>query len=434
MRAVRARTCDCRGATASSEGECVIVAPAGRQCVGQPGGEGITGAVGVDNRPRERCGRKIASGVSRPAVRTGGGDVKFGRWVEVAATIRLAGIATAAHERVERHRDLLERLQNSRRRHEHASRPRSPKRVCVAAREVDAVGGCQRLPRQRIGTPRYEPLPDDRDRALAATIDEGDRAALRLVEPGNAKTHALPCELLLRTTAELVSTERREEVRSAGKLHQTDCRHSTTAAGFLEKGLSVDNLARGRQPLHPHELDPFHVPYNRETHGSSLTVRRLTAFAPMMDSVQTPPFERFYAENRDAVFGLLASRLGRQRAEDAFQETFLRALRAYPELRHTENLRGWVLTIAERVAIDAHRRERPAQELAEHESWDSPPPHAQLEHLAAQLPPTERAAVVLRYGYDLDYDQIGAALGSNAQAARQAASSGVRRLRGKELR
>ena len=42
-----------------------------------------------------------------------------------------------------------------------------------------------------------------------------------------------------------------------------------------------------------------------------------------------------------------------------------------------------------------------------------------------------RAAVVLRYGYDLDYVDIGAALGSNEQAARQAASAGVRRLRGR---
>jgi len=152
----------------------------------------------------------------------------------------------------------------------------------------------------------------------------------------------------------------------------------------------------------------------------------------MMDDVRTPPFERFYEQHKDAVFGLLAARLGRQRAEDAFQDTFLRALRAYPDLRHAGNLRAWVLTIAERVAIDAHRRERPTAELQEPESWDSRPPHAELEHLAAQLPQTERAAVVLRYGYDLDYEQIGAALGSSAEAARQAASTGVRRLRGRK--
>ena len=56
-------------------------------------------------------------------------------------------------------------------------------------------------------------------------------------------------------------------------------------------------------------------------------------------------------------------------------------------------------------------------------------PWEELAPLTDDLPPKERAAVVLRYGYDLDYDAIGAALGSNEQAARQAASAGVRRLR-----
>ena len=55
--------------------------------------------------------------------------------------------------------------------------------------------------------------------------------------------------------------------------------------------------------------------------------------------------------------------------------------------------------------------------------------YAELADLTDRLPPTERAAVVLRYGYDLPYDQIGRALGSSEEAARQAASSGVRRLR-----
>ena len=72
-----------------------------------------------------------------------------------------------------------------------------------------------------------------------------------------------------------------------------------------------------------------------------------------------PPFERFYAEHQDEVFGVLVKRLGRQRAEDAFQETFLRALRAYGALRHGEHLRAWVLTIARNVAVDAFRREKP---------------------------------------------------------------------------
>ena len=60
---------------------------------------------------------------------------------------------------------------------------------------------------------------------------------------------------------------------------------------------------------------------------------------------------------------------------------------------------------------------------------DARPAYAELEHLADDLPATERAAVVLRYGYDLPYTDIAAALGSTEAAARQAASPGVRRLR-----
>jgi RNA polymerase sigma-70 factor (ECF subfamily) len=152
----------------------------------------------------------------------------------------------------------------------------------------------------------------------------------------------------------------------------------------------------------------------------------------MMEAAVIPPFERFYTEHRDEVYGLLVRHVGRERAEDAFQETFLRALRAYPALRHGQHLRAWVLTIARHVAVDAHRRAKPTVELEEPVELPRRPAYAQLEHLTDELPPTERAAVVLRYAYDLPYAAIGAALGSSEEAARQAASAGVRRLRRKE--
>ena len=149
----------------------------------------------------------------------------------------------------------------------------------------------------------------------------------------------------------------------------------------------------------------------------------------MMEVVAIPPFERFYEERKDEVLGYLARLLGREAAEDAFQETFLRALRAYGRLEHGRHLRAWVFTIATHVALDERRRRRPVGEPVEIPVGDSRPAYAELEHLAGELPPTERAAVVLRYGYDLSYDDIGAALDSSPEAARQAASSGVRRLR-----
>lgn len=147
-----------------------------------------------------------------------------------------------------------------------------------------------------------------------------------------------------------------------------------------------------------------------------------------MALVHVPPFESFYEEHRDAVLSELCRMLGRQRAEDAYQETFLRALRAYPKLRHTDNLRAWALTIARRVAVDQLRRREPSSIVPE-PSVDKRPAYAELGELAEELPRKERAAVVLRYGYDLSYATIGAALGSSEEAARQAASSGVRRLR-----
>jgi RNA polymerase sigma factor (sigma-70 family) len=149
----------------------------------------------------------------------------------------------------------------------------------------------------------------------------------------------------------------------------------------------------------------------------------------MMHAMAIPPFELFYEEHRVEVLRLLRRRLGAERAEDAFQETFLRALRAYGRLEHGEHLRAWVLTIAQNVALDTYRRTRLTDELVDTPVEDSRPAYEELSELTDGLPPKERAAVVLRYGYDLPYDQIAAALGSSEDAARQAASTGVRRLR-----
>ncbi len=93
-----------------------------------------------------------------------------------------------------------------------------------------------------------------------------------------------------------------------------------------------------------------------------------------------------------------------------------------------------------RSARDRHEQEGAPDggELPDLPVEDGRPAYAQIEHLADGLPPTERAALVLRYAYDLSYDDIAVALNSTPEAARQAASSGVRRLRalapGRDLR
>ena len=153
-----------------------------------------------------------------------------------------------------------------------------------------------------------------------------------------------------------------------------------------------------------------------------------------MEVVTVLPFERFYKEQQGPVLKQLRVMLGRDAADDAFQETFLRALRAYPTLEHGHHLRAWALQIAKNVALDLLRRTRATSaEVPEIASVDEPLPYDELLRLTAELPEKERAAVFLRYGYDLSYDDIGAALGSSSEAARQATSSGVRRLRRKEL-
>ena len=141
----------------------------------------------------------------------------------------------------------------------------------------------------------------------------------------------------------------------------------------------------------------------------------------MQSVAAIPPFERFYLEHRDIVLGFLRRRLGANAAEDAFQETFLRALRAYDRLEHGDHLRAWVLTIAARLVIDTGRRARPvSHQLPELPVEDGRPEYAQIEHLAGVLPPKERAAVVLRYAYDLAYDDIALALDSKPEAPREA--------------
>jgi RNA polymerase sigma factor (sigma-70 family) len=145
---------------------------------------------------------------------------------------------------------------------------------------------------------------------------------------------------------------------------------------------------------------------------------------------EVPPFERFYLAHRDEVLRYLRRLLG-ARAEDAWQETFLRALRAYGRLEHGRHLRAWVFTIATNVALDELRVDRRTVPAADVEPVAELKRDAfrELEHLTGNLPPTERAAVELRYRYDLPYAQIPHALRSSEEAARAAASSGVRRLR-----
>ncbi len=160
-----------------------------------------------------------------------------------------------------------------------------------------------------------------------------------------------------------------------------------------------------------------------------------------MTSARLPPFQRFLDRYREDVLRFLVASVGRDDADDAFQETFLSALRAYPRLRADSNLRGWVLTIARNKALDVHRargrspvpvaeiHDRPAARAAAAANATDARDH--WERVRA-LPGRQREVLTLRYGADLTHAEIAGALGCSEQAARRAAADGLKTLR-KEL-
>jgi RNA polymerase sigma factor (sigma-70 family) len=145
------------------------------------------------------------------------------------------------------------------------------------------------------------------------------------------------------------------------------------------------------------------------------------------------PFQRFLDEQREPVWRFLVAAVGREPADDCFQETFLAALEAYPRLRPSSNHRAWVLTIAHRKAIDHHRsRARgaiPVEAVPEPAVEDPRTEDDQTWERVRALPPKQRAAVLLRYAGDLSHREVAAALGCSEEAARRSVHEGLKKLR-----
>jgi RNA polymerase sigma factor (sigma-70 family) len=153
-------------------------------------------------------------------------------------------------------------------------------------------------------------------------------------------------------------------------------------------------------------------------------------------SSAAPPFQRFLDAHRDVVWRFLVASVGPVEAEDCFQETFIAALRAYPRLRADSNLRAWVLTIAHRKALDAHRararRALPVADVAaldERRTPSAPAPDAALWIAVEELPARQRSAVVLRFLADLPHREIATAIGCSEEAARRSLHEGLTKLR-----
>ncbi len=151
------------------------------------------------------------------------------------------------------------------------------------------------------------------------------------------------------------------------------------------------------------------------------------------------PFEEIVAEHGPTVLRVCRALLARPDADDAWSETFLAALRAYPDLADNANIEAWLVTIAHRKAIDVlraeSRRAAPVAMAAEPRSavdgWE--PLDGDLWAALGALPTKQRQAVAYHHVAGLSYAEVAALVGGSTDAARRAAHDGIRALRRRYL-
>jgi RNA polymerase sigma factor (sigma-70 family) len=158
------------------------------------------------------------------------------------------------------------------------------------------------------------------------------------------------------------------------------------------------------------------------------------AAQPVDDPMTLPPFQSLLDDHGRDVHRFLAAIVGPVDADDCYQETWIAALRAYPRLRDASNLRGWLLTIAHRKAIDSIRARRRNPLPTDGVTANEP----ELEHgasdgaiweLVRRLPDKQRTALALRYVLDGDYALISSAMSTSEEAARRNVYEALTRLR-----
>ncbi len=147
-----------------------------------------------------------------------------------------------------------------------------------------------------------------------------------------------------------------------------------------------------------------------------------------------PPFQLALDQHRDSLARFLVATVGPQDADDCLQETLISALRAYPRLRAGSNVRAWLFTIARNKALDEHRARarRPVPVAAGLDSATTAADDsadAELWGAVRELPPKQRAAVVLRFVNDLPHRDIATVLDCSEAAARRSLHEGLAKLR-----
>ena len=158
-------------------------------------------------------------------------------------------------------------------------------------------------------------------------------------------------------------------------------------------------------------------------------------------TVTLPPFQHLVDAHWRDVARLAHALAGPVDGDDVAQQAWTQALAAYPGLRSSANLRGWLLTITSRCAMDAHRgrarRAVPAEDVAavadaagaRAAAADADRPDEALWAQVARLPERQRHAVVLKYVADLDHPAIARALDTTPTMSRRLVSDALASLR-----
>lgn len=145
------------------------------------------------------------------------------------------------------------------------------------------------------------------------------------------------------------------------------------------------------------------------------------SFAHLVEKYQRPVYNMCYRMLNNA-----------EDAEDAAQETFLRAFKSIKRYDKNRPFATWLLSIAAHYCIDRIRKQRmkivSMEDLPHvHIHDDSPGPESimsrseeqdRVRKLLDSLSPTDRAAVVMYYWYDFSYDEIASSLSLSLSAVK----------------
>lgn len=145
------------------------------------------------------------------------------------------------------------------------------------------------------------------------------------------------------------------------------------------------------------------------------------------------PFEQIVSQHGPTVLRVCRAVVGPHDAEDAWAETFLAAMRAYPDLGEGANVEAWLVTIAHRKAIDVRRgqarRAIPSDELPEKATQRDPHANDELYDALKQLPDKQRLAVAYHHLGGLSHREVAGLIGGTDAAARRASADGIKNLR-----